>query len=470
MTALSLSIPEAFHGLFQPKRYKVYYGGRGGAKSWAFGTALLGIGVQRKIRVLCARELQRSITDSVHKLLSDIIASNPILAAFYEVQNKNIYGANGTEFAFIGLKHNATEIKSYEGVDYCWIEEAQAVSGKSWEILIPTIRKEDSELWLSFNPKNPTDATWQRFVMQADEDSLICKVGYRDNPFFPQVLDKERQRLQKHDPEAYAHIWEGEFDTRYSGAVYAKFVDQARISDRVKHDPAYPVYTAWDKGYGDATAIVFYQVGGGEVFIIDYFEDNQEDTKYYCEVLAGRRIVVDKRNMDTGEVEEWHYGESIPEHEHRQAYNYHPVGHFVPHDAGIKLMEAGGRSVVDQALKLGVRMFVIPATAHMNSEEALRTTLPKCWINRDRCGDLVQALMSYHYEFDDDRQRYSKLPYHDWSSNGCDAAEIMARTWRDAEVTQKDLDGRAITNKFHRLRREHNLVQEDPYRMRSKKK
>lgn len=470
MSNLKIELPEYASDLFAPSRYKIFFGGRGGAKSWAYAIALLTIGMNRPIRVLCARELQVSIADSVHKLLSDVIAKYPGMAAFYEVQNKNIYGLNGTEFSFKGLKHNSTEIKSFEGVDYCWVEEAQAVSDKSWEVLIPTIRKDNSEIWICFNPKNATDPTWRRFVLEKDEDCIVRKVGWQDNPFFPEVMNKERLKLQKNDPQAYAHVYDGEFDTRYSGAVYAKFVDPERISPLVKHDPDYPVYTAWDKGYGDATAIVFYQIGNGEVFIIDYFEDNQEDTKYYCQVLCGREIIVDKRDMESGDVTDWHYGEEIEAHKHRMAYNYHPVGHFVPHDAAVKLMEAGGRSMMAQANRFGVKMFMIPATAHLNSEEALRTTLPKAWINKDRCGDLVHSLMNYHYEYDEERKRYSKLPYHDWSSNGCDAAEIMARVWQESAVTQKELDRREVVNKFHRLRREHNLVQEDPYRMRKVKR
>lgn len=467
---LQIEIPEYAGCLLEPKRYKIMYGGRGGGKSWAFAIVLLSMGMTRPIRVLCARELQVSIADSVHKLLSDVIFKYPEMAAFYKVQNKNITGSNGTEFNFKGLKHNASEIKSYEGVDIAWVEEAQAVSDKSWEVLIPTIRKDNSEIWMCFNPKNATDPTWQRFVLNQDEDCIVSKVGWQDNPFFPDVLNKERLRLLKQDPQAYEHVYDGEFDTRYSGSVYAKYVKPERISSLVKHDPDYPVYTGWDKGYGDATAIVFYQIGNGEVFIIDYFEDNQEDTRYYCEVLAGRKIEVKQRDLNTGDVLDWKYGDDILEHAHRKAYKYHPQGHFVPHDAMSKFMEAGGRSMVDQARWYGVKMFMIPATEHGHSQEALRATLPKCWISKDRCGDLVLALMHYHYEYDEERKRYSKLPYHDWSSNGCDAAEIMARVWQKSAVTTKELNRREIVNKFHNLRRQNSLDQEDPYRTRKVKR
>lgn len=468
---MELQLPEYHEDLLTPSRYKVFYGGRGAAKSWTFAIVLLAIGMSRPIRVLCARELQVSIQDSVHKLLSDVINNNPGMQAFYEIQNKTILGKNGTEFSFKGLKHNASEIKSYEGIDYVWIEEAQAVSDKSWEVLIPTVRKEGSEIWISFNPKNATDPTYQRFVTRKRDNAIVRKVGWQDNPFFPKVLNDERLDLLQSDVEAYKHVWEGEFDTRYSGSVYAKFINQERITPLVKHDPEYPVYTAWDKGYGDATAIVFFQIGNGEVFIIDYFEDNQEDIRYYCQVLYGREIKVLERDLDTGDVNKWEFGEDIPEHSHRRAYKYDDtMAHFAPHDAYAKLMEAGGRSMVDQAKRFGIKFFQVPATAHLNSEEALRTTLPKCWINQDKCADLVYALTHYHYEWDEDRKRYSKLPYHDWSSNGCDAAEIMARVYKEKPVLQKDLDRRAVRTKFERLRQENNLVEQDPYRVKKVKR
>lgn len=460
----SLTIPQWATCLLEPKRYKVIYGGRGGGKSWAFAVVLLSVGCHRPIRVLCARELQVSIADSVHKLLADIIASDARLSAFYEVQKQSIRGANGTEFAFKGLRHNPAEIKSYEGVDVAWIEEAQAVSDASWETLIPTIRKKDSQIWISFNPKQATDPTWERFVESQREDSLVRSVNWSDNPFFPEVLDAERRHLQKIDPEAYAHVWEGKFDTRFSGSVYAQFVNQDRISNKVQHDPNYPVYTAWDRGYGDANSIVFYQVGDGELFIIDSYENNFQDVRHYCEVLLGKKIVVDQRDLDTSAIQAWHFGDEIPEHAHRQNYRYGDMGHFVPHDAMSKFIEAGGRSMIDQAREFGIKMFLMRATDQGSSEMALRSMLPKTWINKDRCKDFVKSLMHYHYKWDEDRKRYSQVPFHDWSSNFCDAAELMARVYREKVVTVKEVEKKDRLARFFNKRREYGMDNADPYR------
>ena len=146
--------------LFSPEysRYRVLWGGRGSGKSWGAARALLIKGVQKPIRVLCAREFMSSMRDSVHKLLCDQIIELG-LTDFYEITQSSIRAKNGTEFSFIGLKNNVANVKSYEGVDICWVEEAQTVSRLSWDVLIPTIRKEGSEIWITFNPLLETDDT-----------------------------------------------------------------------------------------------------------------------------------------------------------------------------------------------------------------------------------------------------------------------------------------------------------------------
>ena len=207
-----IKFPPPFRPLFRPARYKVYYGGRGGGKSWTVARALLIKGLEGKVRVLCAREFQTSIADSVHKLLSEQIEALG-LTPYYEVQKTRIIGLNGTEFIFKGIRHNVQEIKSTEGVDYCWIEEAQSVSEESWGVLIPTIRQEGSEIWMTFNPQDDDDPTYKKFVLNPPPNSVVRKVSWRDNPHFPQVLRDEMEYLQRVDPDAYAHVWEGETRT-----------------------------------------------------------------------------------------------------------------------------------------------------------------------------------------------------------------------------------------------------------------
>ena len=211
MWKLTVKIPNHFLEalLFKKARYKVFYGGRGSGKSWNIARILLLLAVQKKMRVLCTREIQNSIKDSVHKLLKDQI-SELKLDRYYIVTRDEIRAVNGSEFIFKGLRHNIQEIKSTEGVDICWVEEAQSVSKESWDLLIPTIRKPGSEIWVSFNPHFTEDETYQRFVIHTPPNAIIKKVNYYDNPFFPDVLKEEMEYLKRIDYNYYKHIWEGE--------------------------------------------------------------------------------------------------------------------------------------------------------------------------------------------------------------------------------------------------------------------
>lgn len=201
--------PKKYQGLFKANRYKVYYGGRGSAKSWNFARALLTMAHNRPLRVLCARELQSSIKDSVHRLLCDQI-EHMGLGAHFSTINNEVRGINGSLFVFEGLRHNINNIKSKEGIDIAWVEEAEKVSQESWEVLIPTVRKEGSEIWASFNPADEHDPTYQRFVINTPPNAFVQKVSWRDNPWFPDTLRKEKDYLARVDPDAYAHVWEGE--------------------------------------------------------------------------------------------------------------------------------------------------------------------------------------------------------------------------------------------------------------------
>jgi phage terminase large subunit len=219
MTGISVDIPKAFQFLFEPYRYKSVYGGRGRGASWSFARVLAATASYQKKRILCTREYQNSIKESVYKVLEDqidLIGLRP----YYDINKTEINSKCGSEFLFKGLQH-PLEIKSIEGIDIVWLEEAQNVSEESWKFLIPTIRKDCSEIWLSWNTGEESDPTYQRFVINKPEDCYSVKLTYRDNPYFPSVLNKERIWLQRVDPEAYDHIWEGN-PIRYNEAIIFK--------------------------------------------------------------------------------------------------------------------------------------------------------------------------------------------------------------------------------------------------------
>ena len=215
-----IQIPDAFHELSQPARYKVYYGGRGSAKSWTFATVLLAMAANRPLRILCAREIQLSIADSVKRLLDDRIEAMG-LESFFESTKTEIVGANGSMFLFAGLKHNATKIKSFEGVDIVWIEEANRVSRDSLDILVPTIRKPGSEIWITFNPDEPDEPVYADFVApdEARPNAIIKMVNFDDNPFFPEVLREEMEWDRAHDNAKYLHVWKGHIRQRPDSLV-----------------------------------------------------------------------------------------------------------------------------------------------------------------------------------------------------------------------------------------------------------
>lgn len=216
-----VSFPAKLNGIFAPRRYKILHGGRASGKSTGIARALLLLGAKHKLRILCAREFQSSMRDSVHKLLSDEIDALG-LRKFYDVQKAAIYGINGTEFFFKGLRLNVAEVKSTQGVDICWVEEAQTVSKQSWDVLIPTIRKEGSEIWVSFNPDLEEDDTYTRFVLDPPPGAFVVQVNWRDNPWFPSVMRDEMEHLKTRDFAAYLNVWEGECRKIVSGALWTK--------------------------------------------------------------------------------------------------------------------------------------------------------------------------------------------------------------------------------------------------------
>jgi len=224
LATVEVELPEALSFLLDPPlgsvRYRVAYGGRGSAKSWNYARALLLHGTQTPLRILCAREYQVSIQDSVHQLLSDQVSAMS-LDGFYAVQKNAITGMNGTDFLFKGLRRNIREIKSTEGIDICWVEEAEAVSDQSWRILIPTVRKPGSEIWVSFNPALASDPTYRRFVQDPPSRSIVRFVSWKDNPWLPEVLQNEAEELRRKDPEAHAHVWGGEPWQRSDAQVLA---------------------------------------------------------------------------------------------------------------------------------------------------------------------------------------------------------------------------------------------------------
>ena len=219
-TEQEIAFAPKFQALFKPYRYKSFRGGRGSGKSMSIARALIIKSYQEQLRILCCREVQNTIRDSVHKLLSDQIDELG-LNGFFQITQNTIRGINGTEFIFKGLRADPQGIKSTEGIDVVWVEEAQTVSEDSWSILIPTIRKDGSEIWLTWNPIDEESPTYKRFVTNKPPNCIDVVVNYKDNPWFPQVLRDEMEFLKKTDYGAYEHVWLGKPLTVTDAVVFA---------------------------------------------------------------------------------------------------------------------------------------------------------------------------------------------------------------------------------------------------------
>jgi phage terminase large subunit len=388
--------PIKLAGLFEKSRYKVAYGGRGGAKSWGIARALLIKGAKDPIRILCAREFQTSIKDSVHKLLCDQIEALGLLG-FYEITQNSIRGKNGTEFAFVGLRNNVSNIKSYEGVDICWVEEAQTTSRLSWNILIPTIRKQGSEIWISFNPELESDETYQRFVLNPPADCIQIKINWSDNPWFPETLMLEKDALKNRDLEAYNQVWEGLCRQSVDGAIFAKELQQAELDGRltkVPYDATKPVHAVFDLGWADSTAIWFLQFVGMETRLIRYLEDSQKTISHYLATMQTFGYVYDKV--------------------------------WLPHDAENKTLAAAGRSIDDIVRAAGYKTQILPRVPILDSINAARTIFPSCYFDRDNAADGINCLRHYRYEVDPATGQFSRTPLHDHYSHGADAFRYIA--------------------------------------------
>lgn len=220
--AKAVYLPRKCFRLLHPTRkarYRVARGGRGSAKSWSIARVLILTALARRVRILCAREFQRSIAESSHRLLSDQIDAMG-LGRWFEIKNASISSNIGSEILFEGLWANVNKIKSLEGIDIAWTEEAARVSANSWDVLTPTIRKDNSEIWINFNPELETDPTFDRFVTNTPPDTLIESLIWLDNPWFPQVLEAERLYLLRVDPDAHAHVWNGECRKQSDAQVF----------------------------------------------------------------------------------------------------------------------------------------------------------------------------------------------------------------------------------------------------------
>lgn len=392
--------------LFEPHRYKVMYGGRYGIKSWSMARALLIRGAQQPIRWLCARETMESIAQSVHQLLKDQIEALH-LEGEYEVQKAAIVGRNGTIFTFAGLAHNVGSIKSLESYDGVWVEEAQNVSKDSWETLIPTIRKQGSEIWVSFNPNLATDDTYQRFVLNPPPGAVVVMTSWRDNQWLTPTMREEIEYLQKWDPKAFEHVYEGATRSTVANAIYADEIGRAEKEQRftiVPYEPKKPVDTYWDLGYGDMVSIWFAQAIGFQYRVCDYYENTQKAIDHYIQVIQARGYVL---------------GLCV-----------------LPWDGGTPALGTG-RSIREMMQAKGLRVRVLPQLKVDQRINAARTVFHQCWFDALKCADGISGLRRYQWGPTPANGVMKREPLHDAASHPADAFGYMALHIKTPETATK---------------------------------
>jgi len=409
---MRVELPEKMAAaLFKPSRYKIFHGGRGGAKSQSIARALLIQGYSEKHKILCAREIQKSIQDSVHSLLKEQITELG-LESFYTITKTDIRGANGTEFLFAGLRSNIANIKSIPNITRAWVEEAQSASVSNIKTLALTVRAKDSEIWLSFNPDLEDDPIYQEYVVYPPDDSIVVAINYDDNPFFPEVLRKEMESDKKRNFIEYQHTWLGKPKQAVEGAIFANELNKAAEDRRITKVPPQPgvmVQTFWDLGQSDSTAIWFVQLVGMEFRIIDYYQSSGVKMAHYIEVLA------------------------------EKGYKYDE--HCLPHDATHEQLAA--KSTIEQQLRdalrdnpaLGKTVRIVPRIPKKAlAIDAARLIFPQCVFDKEKCADGIQCLRHYAFAKDPETGRISKEPKHDMWSHGTDAFMAIAQHHKRPET------------------------------------
>jgi phage terminase large subunit len=369
------------------------YGGRDGAKSWSMARALLARGYLKPERILCAREVQKSIAESVHQLLKDQVKELG-LEGFYNVQQNYIHGANGTQISFHGLSgQTASSIKSFEGTTICWVEEAQTISKRSWDLLEPTIRTPQSEIWASFNPDMDTDETYKRFVLSKPPDAIVTKIDWTDNPWRSTALDASRERMRLEAPEDYDHIYGGHCRPAVEGAIYYNEVSKLRSSGRlanVPYDPMLKVHVVCDLGYNDFMSLILVQRLASEIRIIRYIEDRMRYIPSYDQELKDLKL-------NWGKL-------------------------YLPHDG--KARHVTGSSAEEQFRALGWKVEIIPDIGIEQGIRKVRELFGRFYVDKTLAGELINRLGRYRRRVNADGQ--ASAPVHDDESHGADGTRYMA--------------------------------------------
>lgn len=397
------------------------FGGRGSAKTRSFATMTAVRTYQwdmagREGLILCGRQYMNSLEDSSLEEIKAAIRAHPWLAAQFDVGEKYVRTKSGRiSYTFSGLDRNIDSVKSKARILLAWVDEAEPVTETAWLKLIPTLREEDSELWVTWNPESKKSATHKRFRESTDPRYKIVEMNWRDNPAFPAKLERDRQRDLRERPDQYDHIWEGGFRDIVEGAYYAPLIAQAKRDGRigkVARDPLMTVRAVFDIGgtgaKADACAIWVVQFIGQEIRFLDYYEA---------------------------------VGQELSAHVHwLRDHGYENAMCVLPHD-GVKHDTVYRTNYASALREAGFKVTVVPnqgAGAATQRIECARRLFPRMWFDAERCEGGLEAIGFYH-EKRDDKRNIGLGPEHDWSSHGADAFGLTAVVWRPPTMLRKEM-------------------------------
>lgn len=408
MTTVQLELPSKLIPVFTGQAtYRGAYGGRGSGKTRTFAkmAAVKGIMFAQSGEhgvIVCAREFMNSLADSSMAEVKAAIASEDWLASYYDVGETYIRTKDKRiEFAFIGLRHNLDSIKSKARILLLWVDEAEPVTETAWAKAIPTVREENAEIWATWNPEREESATHKRFRKDPPDGARIVEMNWRDNPWFPDILNRTRLEDKAKRPDQYEHVWEGDFITVVAGAYYAASLTEAKAQGRIGRVSADPLMTLrafWDIGgtgnKADATAIWVSQFIGREVRVLDYYEAVGQPLATHVQWLREKG-----------------YGKALC---------------VLPHDGAHseKVYDASYQGALREA---GFEVRVVPNQGRGAAKmriEAARRLFPSIWFNETTTDAGRKALGWYHERMDEQRN-VGLGPSHDWSSHGADAFGLM---------------------------------------------
>lgn len=414
MSEVNIELPPKLIPVFEgPAFIRGAFGGRGSAKTRSFAQMLAADGLRMSQAgisglIVCGREYMNSLADSSFAELAFTIAETPWLAAGYDVGKNYIRTADGLiDFAFSGLRRNIQSLKSKARIRRVWVDEAETVSEYSWSILIPTIREEGSELWVTWNPDQKRSATHKRFRLNPPDDAKIVEINWRDNDRFPSTLERTRLDDLKNRPDQYEWIWEGGFRSVVEGAYFAKQLAEAKAEDRigfVARDPLASIKVFFDIGgtgiRSDAGSMWVAQFVGQKINVLDYCEGQGQELAYYVNWLRERK---------------YNKGVTV----------------YLPHDGahGEKVFATSYESAMREAGANGEwDVIVIPnqgTGAAMSRVQTARRVFNRIHFNAETTEPGRDALGFYHEKRSQDERNVGLGPSHDWSSHGADAFGLM---------------------------------------------